>query len=120
MMKTDDKRDALEMTEELFAFLQGEVPEGIRFGCDDEVPTLSADQAWSVIWFLGNLYWQVTDYIERCDVCGTLYNSHREGDCLDYGGMPYSFCQGCTEGEEYRDKRETANQAARDAAKGET
>lgn len=109
MMTTNDERDALEMTEELFAFLQGDVPETIHLGCD-KVPKLSADQAWSVIWYLGNLYWKVTDYIERCDVCGTLYDSNREGACLDYGHAPYHFCEGCTEGTEYRDKRDATAQ----------
>ena len=105
----ETERDALELTEELFAFLQGNVPDTIRIG-RDEVPTLSPDQAWTVIWYLGNQYWQVTDHIERCDVCGTLYDSNREGGCLDYGDDPYFFCEGCTEGEEYRDKRDAAKE----------
>ena len=104
-----DKPDALEMTEELFAFLQGTVPEGIRLE-DDAVPNLSADQAWSVVWYLGELHGQVADYIERCDVCGTLYNSRSEGECLDYGSEPYHFCDGCTGGEEYYDKRDEAGE----------
>ena len=100
-----DKRNDLETTEELFAFLQGNVPATIHLECKD-VPNLSADQAWSVIWYLGNLYWQVTDYIERCEVCGTLYDTHKGGDCLDYGAAPYHFCEGCIDSTEYQDKRD--------------
>ncbi len=106
MMATDDKRDALEMTEELFLFLQGDVPDGIHLECD-KVPKLSADQAWSVIWYLGNLFWKVTDYIERCDVCGELYDSNSEGAYLDYGKPPHHFCEACSMGTEYRDKQQT-------------
>ena len=105
-MATNNKHDDLKMTEELFAFLQGDIPDTIRI-IKEEVPKLSADQAWTVIWYLGNLYWQVTDYIERCDVCGSLYDSNKEGDCLDCGKPPYHFCDGCTDSEEYRDKEET-------------
>lgn len=84
----------LERTEDLFRFLQGEVPEGckIRRG---HMPRLTADQAWTVIWWLGNEYWQVMDYIERCCVCGGLYDSHRSGTCLDYGNAPHHFCDTC-------------------------
>ena len=95
----------LETTEELFAFLQGNVPEGYQLE-SDAVPKLTADQAWTVIWYLGELHWQVTDHIERCDVCGALYDTHGEGDCLDYGEAPYSFCDGCIYSTEYQDKRE--------------
>lgn len=58
-------------------------------------PHLTANQAWTVIWWLGNKYWQVTDRVERCNVCGALYHSWEEGDCLDYGKAPYNFCDNC-------------------------
>lgn len=93
----------LERTEELFAFLQGTLPEGYKVPKKDR-PKLTADQAWTVIWYLGNLYWQVTDRIERCGVCGSLYHTHREGDCLDYGKPPCFFCGNCMASEEYRRK----------------
>lgn len=93
-----------ENTVELFAFLQGVVPDDCTIETD-HVPRLTADQAWKVIWYLGNQYWQVTDYIERCCVCGELYDTRCDGECLDFGHAPYHFCGSCCNGSEARDKR---------------
>lgn len=71
--------DALERTEELFAFLQGIMSATIYITDKDSIPKLTADQAWTVIWYLGEGHWQVTDYIERCDVCGKLFDSNKSG-----------------------------------------
>ena len=79
-------------TEDLFTFLQGEIPIGYRI-VDAHVPHLTPDQAWTVIGYLGNLHWQVPDFIHRCGVCGDLYDSEREGVCLDFGGPPFHFCE---------------------------
>ena len=97
------ERSALDRTEELFRFLQGTLLEGYRIPADD-IPRLTDDQAWTVIWFLGNQYWQVTDYIERCEVCGCLYDSKSEGAYLDYGEAPYHFCDDCIYTTEYECK----------------
>ena len=91
---SEDKRDELERVEELFAFLQGQMPDDTHVAKSHR-PKLSADQAWTVIWYLGNEYWQVPDYIERCDLCGELFNSEAGGACLDYGKAPYHFCDNC-------------------------
>ena len=88
------EKDDLERTEELFQFLQGKIPAGYRIR-KSHMPKLTADQAWTAIWYLGNQYWQVPDFIERCGVCGDLYDSQREGDCLDFGKSPYHFCDAC-------------------------
>jgi hypothetical protein len=98
-----EKKDNLEMTEKLFAFLQGKDMDGCTIP-RKERPRLTADQAWTVIWWLGNQYWQVTDHIERCEVCGEIYETWSDGDTLDYGGKPYSFCGNCVDGEEYAKK----------------
>lgn len=66
---------------------------------------MTADQAWTVIWFLGNEYWQVPDFIERCDMCGDLYDSNNEGACLDYGEPPYHFCYDCTYSQTFEQKQ---------------
>ena len=100
----DDEERDLEFTEELFAFLQGTVPDRCTIP-DDHVPRLTADQAWTVVWYLGNLYWQVTDHVERCCVCGELYNTHCGGDCLDFGAAPYHFCGSCMSTEKYETKQ---------------
>lgn len=106
-MSTETKNPSdLDRTEELFAFLQGTVPEGYSIK-PDHVPQLTDDQAWTVIWYLGNLYWQVTDHIERCDVCGDLFDSEGGGNCLDYGEAPYDFCDNETCLAEYEAKRAT-------------
>jgi len=90
----------LERTEELFDFLQGKVPKGCTIARKRR-PLLTQDQAWTVIWYLGNLYWQVTDRIERCCVCGGLFDTGNEGESLDYGKAPYHFCDNCLGSDEY-------------------
>ncbi len=97
MSEQNDKD--LERTRELYDFLQGKMPDGIRMARSHQ-PKLTPDQAWSVVWYLGNQYWQVTDRVEKCD-CGDLYHTWQEGDCLDYGKFPYHFCDSCRDGEEY-------------------
>lgn len=93
----------LEETQQLFDFLQGTVPDGYHISADD-VPRLTANQAWTAIWYLGNLYKQVNDYIERCEVCGDLYNSESGGMCLDFGSAPYHFCDSCQYSDQYAEK----------------
>ena len=99
------EKTELEKTQELFDFLQGSVPEGCKIE-EAHIPKLTSEQAWTVVWFLGNQYWQVKDYINMCDVCGELYNSHESGDCLDFGDAPYFFCDGCMSCGEYTTKHE--------------
>jgi hypothetical protein len=95
-----DIRDEYEadrqFVEDLYELLQGNVPEDVTPSCPKEVPKLTKDQAWFVIWWLGNSYRQVPDHVERCDVCGAVYNSWSEGQTLDFGNAPYSFCGNCT------------------------
>lgn len=100
---SDEYEKDLDQMQELFEFLQGRVPEGykIRRG---HMPKLSPEQAWTVCWYLGNLYWQPKDTIERCCVCGDLYHSEVEGACLDFGKAPYHFCESCMESEPYEKK----------------
>lgn len=102
-MSTDNDND-LKKTEELFALLQGELPDGCNITRSNR-PKLTADQAWTVIWWLGNQYWQVTDRVDRCDVCGSLYNSCQEGHCLDFGRAPYNFCDSCMQTEAFTKKQ---------------
>ena len=93
-MSDDKERDPLARADELFAFLQGTAPNGYKIP-PAEMPKLSAEQAWTVIWYLGNQYWQVPDFVELCDVCGELYNKQSEGTTLDYGDAPYHYCESC-------------------------
>ena len=93
----------LERVHELHDFLQGITPKGYVIPPED-IPNLTEEQAWTVVWYIQNLYWQVPDNIGRCDVCGVLYDTDSEGDCLDYSDVPYHFCEGCMAGEEYAAK----------------
>jgi len=106
-MSEEEKTDP-EKTEELFAFLQGTIPDGYKIP-EEHVSHLTPYQAWTVIWYLQNLYWQPSDRIERCGVCGGLYDTHSEGDCLDYGGAPYHFCEDCMASNEYATKAKEQN-----------
>ena len=101
MSEQNDKD--LKLTEELFEFLQGKMPEGTKVP-RKERPKLTADQAWTVIWYLGNQYWQVTDRVERCEVCGELFHTWQGGGCLEYGKAPYHFCDSCMSSDEYARK----------------
>ncbi len=100
---SDENEKDLERTRELYEFLQGTMPECITVRKENR-PNLTPEQAWTVVWYLGNQYWQVTDRVEKCEVCGDLYHSWEEGDVLDYGKAPYHFCGNCVDGDEYAAK----------------
>lgn len=115
---SDDSEKALERTQALFDFLQGRVPEGYKIP-KNEIPRLTPDQAWTVVWYLGNLYWRVPDHIERCELCGELFDTERSGDVLDYGRAPYHFCDNCMETETwYRKARRNPDRNARPEPRG--
>lgn len=102
-VEVDDRGARAEKTdrdrvEELFLFLKGEIPDGVTIG-PESVPKLTDKQAWTVVWYLGNQYWAVPDTIERCGVCGEIYDTEESGACLDYGEEPFHFCDGCIGGE---------------------
>jgi hypothetical protein len=116
-MSEDNDKD-LERTQELYDFLQGKMPEGTIVP-RSERPKLTPKQAWAVVWYLGNQYWQVTDRVEKCCVCGDLYHTWQSGDCLDYGKAPYHFCESCMSSEEYaRKSNSKLNPDRPPAAKG--
>lgn len=102
-MSDEPKKSDLERTQELLDFLMGVFPDRYKIP-KKQRPKLTREQAFTVIWYLGNQYWQVTDHVEKCDVCGALYDAHREGACLDYGRAPYSFCDNCISSEEFHKK----------------
>ena len=114
MIEENDKD--LERTQELYDFLQGKMPEGTRVTRSHR-PKLTPDQAWTVVWYLGNQYRQVTDRVGKCCVCGELYHTWQGGGCLDYGKAPYHFCDSCLDGEEYaaKEKRKPSHEKLTDA-----
>lgn len=91
-------------TQALFDLLRGETPEGCTIAADHQ-PRLTADQAWTVIWWLGNEQPVIGDRVERCDVCGELYHAYTGGDCVDGGPPPYCLCNNCRDGTEAVQKR---------------
>jgi len=71
-----DEAISLEQVEELYRFLQGEVPDGIYY-C--KAPRLSERKAFTVIWFLQERLRIIPDQYERCCSCGTLYDTRCSG-----------------------------------------
>lgn len=110
---SDRTRDSLERTQEVFDFLCGECPKGYRVS-KSHMPQLTPDQAWTVIWYLGNQYWEVPDFIERCDICGALFDTNSSGSILDYGRAPHHFCDDCLDTDTwYRKARRNPDRNAR-------
>lgn len=96
-MPTDTKKPSdLDRTQEIFDFLQGRIPTGYKIP-EVEVPHLDPEQAWIVVWYLGNLYWKIPDHIYRCDGCGCLFDGRSEGGHSDSGPL-YHFCDSCDPG----------------------
>lgn len=64
----------------LYEFLKGEkLPEGVL--C--KMPKLSANKAFSVIWFLQEIMRCLPDSIAQCDGCKELFDTDSEGFILD-------------------------------------
>lgn len=66
----------LERIEELYEFLQGNVPEGMHMKCP---PRLSKRKAFRIIYFLQEHMGLLPDNIERCISCDELFDTHNEG-----------------------------------------
>ena len=67
--------------DELFKYLTDEqIPTGVMVRSR---PTLSSNKAWNLIWFLQEVTRCLPDTIERCDICGELYDSDSQGFRLD-------------------------------------
>ena len=96
-----DYRDRLDV---LYKYLMGiELPKGVF--C--KMPKLSANKAFSVIWFLQEIMHCLPDCIAQCDSCKDLYDSDSSGIYIDDQwkhrsngrtvGRKYwgHFCDGC-------------------------
>lgn len=78
---TDNYISIRDKVDELFKYLTDEkIPDGILV---KSRPKLSPNKAWSLIWFLQEVTRCLPGHIERCDVCGELYDSWAEGYWLD-------------------------------------
>src|SRR4051812_47508295 len=70
----------IERIRELHQFLQGNLPEGVKVR---RPPRLTADQAWTVIWFVQEGMRAIPDHFERCSMCGDIFDSYSEGIYID-------------------------------------
>ena len=102
MSKKQEKTD-LERAQELFDLLQGTIPDGCQVK-NWGIPHLTPNQAYTVIWWLGNEHAAISDRIERCDMCGDLYDGTESGWCLDFGKSPIFFCDACESTPEFEKK----------------
>lgn len=67
--------------EKFFDWLQGgECTENVNFAA---TPNLTADEAFSVIYYLQEVLKILPDKYERCKGCGEIYDSDMEGVCID-------------------------------------
>jgi hypothetical protein len=94
----NDKRELtdLEWCNELYDYLQNKpLPEESGIPNTSGIK-LSDTEAFRVIWFLQEHLRVLPDNIERCDVCGDLYDSNQEGTHLEepFDGN-HSFCSCC-------------------------
>lgn len=72
---------ALESVSQLYEWLQGgDDPERIHFKTK---PKLTADEAFSVIYYLQEELGILPDYYEQCRECKCLYDSYNEGVRID-------------------------------------
>lgn len=95
LLKNNDNRDDsdLEKINEFYRFLTGEeMPEKITMARGHK-PKMSEKKAFAIIWYLQEHLSILPDHIERCDVCGELYDKHSSGIYWETKGKNY--CGAC-------------------------
>lgn len=95
LLKNNDKRtdSDLDQINEFYRFLTGyEMPEGILFG-RGHAPKMSEKKAFSIINYLQEHLSIFPDDIERCNVCGTLFDTGSSGIYWESKGK--HFCGSC-------------------------
>jgi len=94
LIRNNSKRDwdDLDWITEFYEFLQGNPPDGIKFGKGHK-PVLSQKKAFSIIWYLQERFSILPDHIERCDICGDLFDDWEEGIYWKTKGKHY--CGAC-------------------------
>ena len=80
----------LEKTEELYAFLKGETPEGFTLNGQ---PQLSEEVAFTIIYVLQEKFNLIPDHFEQCGECKELFDMECEGHHFD--GVGINLCDGC-------------------------
>ena len=86
-----DKINYLDKVTEFYDFLKGELPEGIGMPNN---PKIEEGQAFIIIWYLQEHFRIIPDCIDRCDVCGNLYDSDCSGNYTDNPNLKghHHFC----------------------------
>lgn len=79
----------LEDAQALIDFLQGYCPDNLSI---QNMPTLNAQQAFAVLYYLQEQMELIPDTYEMCDSCHELYNADSEGFCVG----DTHFCDNCT------------------------
>lgn len=95
LLKNNDNRtdSDIEKVNEFYRFLTGEeIPDGISIARGHK-PKMSEKKAFSIIWFLQEHLSIFPDTIERCSVCGELFDTNSEGIYWETKGKHY--CGGC-------------------------
>jgi len=93
---SDEKRkdwNDLEWIDEFYCYLQGEKIENV--GNDKPFIKLSQKKAFHIIWFLQEHLRILPDNIERCSICGELYDSNSSGLYWETKGKFY--CNSCSD-----------------------
>ena len=76
----------VEQVQEFMDFLTGEeMPEGFTF---QHAPTLTRQQAFSVVYYLQEALHVLPDNFEMCQVCGELFDTDYDGFTLDGTSAP--------------------------------
>jgi hypothetical protein len=81
----NDKAITLEQVDVFYKFLQGECPEKFYI---KEMPQLTQNQAFAVIYYLQEGLYVLPDTYEKCRICGDLFDS-------DNDGCRAMLCEGC-------------------------
>lgn len=87
-----EDKSPLELIKEFFEFLQGKCPDAIN---TDNLPMLSSEQAFSVIYYLQEHLPIFPDTIEKCDSCGELFDLFYSGRHCDTCGNLCEDCDDC-------------------------
>ena len=92
LLKNNDKRDCtdLEWITEFYKWLQGEKSETLTWGFK---PRLADKKAFEIIWYLQEQFSLFPDTIERCDICGDLFD--RTNDGIYWESKKKFYCGGC-------------------------
>jgi len=85
-------RTDINWVNEFYEFLQGNCPDCIKLTSHNQ-PKLTEKKSFAIIWYLQEHMRILPDHIERCDICGELFDTWQEGIHWESKGRHY--CGGC-------------------------